>query len=237
MKKIIIIGDIHGRDSWKKIVQANQDADLFIFLGDYFDSFDISPVIQKHNFKEILEFKKNNKEKVIILIGNHDFHYLSGSVKQYAGYQGLQRWDYQEILEDAIKNDLIQVCYIYNNFIFTHAGITKTWLKSYNISINNIENDLNYLLKGNRSPFEFCLGPNYSQNGEDITQGPLWVRPVSLKQDCLDNYIHIVGHTSSSDIDIDLTNRVIIVDTLHINKYLIITLDNYHPNYHIKNII
>ena len=41
MKKVIVLGDTHGRDIWKKIVEANPDADLFIFIGDYFDSFNI----------------------------------------------------------------------------------------------------------------------------------------------------------------------------------------------------
>ena len=40
MKKTIIIGDIHGRDIWKNIV-AQEQADRVIFIGDYFDSFNI----------------------------------------------------------------------------------------------------------------------------------------------------------------------------------------------------
>ena len=41
--KIIVIGDIHGRTIWKQIVAANPDADLFVFIGDYFDSFASPP--------------------------------------------------------------------------------------------------------------------------------------------------------------------------------------------------
>ena len=40
--KTIVIGDIHGRDVWKEIVFQEQ-ADRVIFIGDYFDSFDIGP--------------------------------------------------------------------------------------------------------------------------------------------------------------------------------------------------
>jgi len=39
--KTIILGDTHGRDLWKQIVEIENDADRIIFLGDYFDSFDI----------------------------------------------------------------------------------------------------------------------------------------------------------------------------------------------------
>ena len=84
--KTIIIGDVHGRDQWKQIVAQEKDADTVIFLGDYFDSFDISAVEQMHNFKEIVEFKETSftnagtddqhKTQVILLIGNHDYHYF-----------------------------------------------------------------------------------------------------------------------------------------------------------------
>ena len=67
--KIIVIADIHGRDLWKK--QVEEEADLYIFLGDYFDSFNIKGEDQIKNFLEIKEFYENNKDKVILLAGNH----------------------------------------------------------------------------------------------------------------------------------------------------------------------
>ena len=35
LNKIVVIGDIHGRDAWNTIVDKNNDTDLFVFLGDY----------------------------------------------------------------------------------------------------------------------------------------------------------------------------------------------------------
>ncbi len=35
--KIITIGDIHGRDFWKKILE--EPMDQLVFIGDYFDSY------------------------------------------------------------------------------------------------------------------------------------------------------------------------------------------------------
>ena len=40
--KTIVIGDIHGRTIWKQIVIENPDFDKLVFIGDYFDSFDIA---------------------------------------------------------------------------------------------------------------------------------------------------------------------------------------------------
>ena len=77
--KIVALGDTHGRDMWKTIVKIEEDFDKLLFIGDYFDTRDdIDASTQIQNFKEILEFKKENPDKVILLIGNHDFHYLKG---------------------------------------------------------------------------------------------------------------------------------------------------------------
>ena len=57
--KTIILGDTHGRSNWKLAIHQEQP-DRIIFIGDYFDSFDIPGVEQIHNFKEIIQYKENN---------------------------------------------------------------------------------------------------------------------------------------------------------------------------------
>ena len=70
--KITAIGDIHGRNIWKDIVEKESDSDKIVFVGDYVDTYDnISPGQQVKNFEEILEFKKTNPNKVTLLLGNH----------------------------------------------------------------------------------------------------------------------------------------------------------------------
>ena len=53
MNKLVAIGDIHGRDIWKQIVDQEQP-DTVVFVGDYFDSFDIPGKAQIDNFKNII---------------------------------------------------------------------------------------------------------------------------------------------------------------------------------------
>ena len=71
--KYILIGDIHGRTSWKQIVEKEKDADKFIFFGDYFDPYDWTLTLDDlvNNFNDIVKFKLDNPDKVILLIGNH----------------------------------------------------------------------------------------------------------------------------------------------------------------------
>lgn len=75
--KLIICGDIHGRSFWKnglKHFNENPDSKM-IFLGDYLDPYTryegITQEEALENFKQILEFAQANKNRVILLIGNH----------------------------------------------------------------------------------------------------------------------------------------------------------------------
>jgi hypothetical protein len=228
--KAIVIGDIHGRDSWIKIVEQNPDADLFIFVGDYFDSLTIPALKQINNFKLILKFRDENPNKVIMLFGNHDFHYTSGCIG--GGYTGFDFSVYYNVkldLERLIREEVIKVCHLLDDIFFSHAGITKTWCENNNINLNNVEEDVNQLLIYRPYMFAFTPGIRRDKYGDDITQGPLWVREQSLKEDGLKDYIHVVGHSRSEEIIFNLSEaetNYIIVDTLGNNKYLEIIISD-----------
>lgn len=51
--KIVVIGDIHGRNVWEDIIKA-ESPDQVIFMGDYFDSYNIPGVYQIYNFQNIV---------------------------------------------------------------------------------------------------------------------------------------------------------------------------------------
>ena len=63
MSKVIILPDIHGRTFWKYALEHIDEFDKVIFLGDYLDPYPHEGITfdeSVENFKEILEFKKNN---------------------------------------------------------------------------------------------------------------------------------------------------------------------------------
>ncbi|MCI5130291.1 MAG: serine/threonine protein phosphatase, partial [Candidatus Electrothrix sp. EH2] len=78
LSKTCIIGDIHGcLNSLQKLLKLiENEADTFVFLGDYIDrGSDSKKVIEC-----ILDFKKKHRQ-VITLLGNHEimlFNYLRG---------------------------------------------------------------------------------------------------------------------------------------------------------------
>lgn len=223
--KLIALGDCHGRLNWKDIVEKElETSDKFLFIGDYFDThYDETPEQQLSNFNDIVSFKKANIDKVILLIGNHDMHYLSGVDESYSGFQYGWYKQFNEALEAALAEELMQMCYVYDKYVFTHAGVTNTWCATHGVNRQPhlLEDSINELFKTNKYAFYFQMGSNYSQSGDDVTQSPLWVRLPSLFQDGLIGFRFVVGHTTLKELTI--TENVIGIDCLGTSgEYLII---------------
>lgn len=226
--KIVAVGDTHGRLKWKEIVIKEADADKFIFIGDYFDTRDggYSGNKQIENFKDILTFKEAKPDKVILLTGNHDFHYIKRMYEQYSGYQKKYVDDISLLVESAIESRQMQMCYQHDNFLFSHAGLTKTWcgltMGIYNININDVViKTINDYLVYQPEVFKFSAGENIDMSGDDVTQGPIWVRPISLMKDMVDGVTCVVGHTPVKRVAIN--PNLILIDCLGTSDdYLII---------------
>lgn len=145
MNKVLVLPDIHGRKFWKKPCQNIQDFDKIVFLGDYLDPYgfeNISVTDAIENFKEIINFKKNNMEKVILLIGNHDCPYYSDIYFSFSSWhcRHSTMWhkDIHKLFEDNL--DLFQLAYSYDNILFTHAGVESEWLtKIVHCDENDVE--------------------------------------------------------------------------------------------------
>jgi len=211
--KIIAIGDIHGRDSWKAIMNQNEDADKFIFTADYFDTHEkVSAQQQLSNFKDIIATKKQYPQRVILLIGNHDYHYLPSVSEHYSGYQPLHAFDFQEALKKAIKLGLMKMCHTEGNVLFVHAGIKKTWYGNNFVSETFTARNVNDLFKYKPNAFGFTAGRKHDPYGDEICQSPVWVRPDSLRRDKIDGYKKVVGHTTQKKLIVN--NDVILIDTL-----------------------
>ena len=200
--KTIVLGDTHGRNIWKEIV-FQEKADRVIFIGDYFDSFDIGPAEQMFNFREIIDFKEKGECEVILLIGNHDFHYYPGG-ETYSGYKAGVAPAIRQILQE--NNHHLQMCYQLDNILFTHAGIGHDWLTYQNkYESGPIADFVNDIWKYQPNRFMFY---GIDQYGNTKTQTPIWIRPQALMAGNRDtflktDYIQVVGHTHVRKIDIE----------------------------------
>ena len=221
-KRYIVIGDIHGHNTWEEIVEREKDADKFIFLGDYFDSFTIGNEEQVKNFNEILEFADNGK--TVLLLGNHCYHYLCDLTCSYSGYNYDRKKLVQPLLQAAVKDGKMELVHTEENLIFSHAGVTEYWLNEVCNAHTLAEITFDMI---DLSTFDWNYIKGYEPHGDTISNSPIWVRPRSLLSNGLKGYTQIVGHTpvrhgltNISDVD-----DIWLCDSLHVGEYLEICLD------------
>jgi predicted phosphodiesterase len=247
MGKNIYIGDIHGLDVWEQIVDEHKDADNIVFIGDYFDSFDIGGLEQLRNIGKIVEFKKDQEldptKKVYLLIGNHDHHYWPGVIDRggTSGFQVNMMYQFEMFFRENEKH--FQLAVMLENHLCTHAGVSSKYIDDFgywkddkHTDESHIADWLNDLFKYQPNKFLFTAG--YDKNntgfapngyGDDEWQCPLWIRPRSLQRvnkgtDLKKNYIQIVGHTQQNKLDINgkaTGGKYYYIDTLPNGEYLI----------------
>jgi len=211
--KTVIIGDIHGRTTWKLIYEMEKP-DRFIFVGDYFDSFDIKGVDQLSNFQDIIEFKKSGVCEVILLIGNHDHHYFPeiGDTGT-SGFQHLLAPSISYVVGENRQH--LQMAYQMDEYLFTHAGASSVYMDQVfgegGWKVDNIAESLNELFKYKPRSFEF--GSHALMNkmsyldpyGDSEDQSSIWIRPRALmkanKDTLRKKVIQVVGHTQQEQID------------------------------------
>lgn len=130
---MIIIPDIHGRSFWKDAVKGHEEEKI-IFLGDYTDPYPHEGIEQSEGLKclcEVIEFKKQHKENVVLLLGNHDLSYVSNHLAKC-------RHDYEnhDVIKKLISDNLSLFNVVHEEtvgckrVVFSHAGIIPKWLKN-----------------------------------------------------------------------------------------------------------
>lgn len=198
--ELLVIGDIHGLPTWKNVVAACPNADHVLFVGDYLDAFDVSSADQVRNFGEIIAFRQNAPAGyVTLLIGNHDYHYLSYVNDRFSGYDFATQRVLRERVDEMVKAQVLVAGAYVDGRLYTHAGVTKTWAADCGIDAapEDLPDALNELLFHRPRAFTFQPPQNYTDydpTGDSIWQGPLWVRPRSLRADAYCGG-QIFGHT------------------------------------------
>ena len=132
---VIIIPDIHGRDFWRWTVSHCKEEDIVIFLGDYLDPYDDEWIYWSDAYQgllDIIALKREHPEKVLLLLGNHDLHYLFPAIRgsRYNEYQA------EKIRKTFVDNmDYFQMAAEFEiggrRYLFTHAGVNKVWAEKH----------------------------------------------------------------------------------------------------------
>ncbi|MDR2287103.1 MAG: metallophosphoesterase [Prevotellaceae bacterium] len=198
MEEILIVPDIHGRNFWKPALDYKG---MVIFLGDYTDPYPQEGFTQDNayqNLLKIVDFKKQNPDRVILLVGNHEMHYYN---KNYAcgrfDYHYFQ--SYNAILTGKETAGLFQMCKQIDNYLFIHAGITKGWYDAHRDELsklgNTLEEQMNNLFVTNINAF---YEASMYRGGYHEAGSPLWADATEHfdeKEHFSDTIIQIIGHT------------------------------------------
>ena len=205
-----LIGDIHGRNSWRQLVRTDM---INIFLGDYLDPYDRDNLqadsTEYDNLQDIIRFKQQHPE-TILLLGNHDLHYLWD--EHYSRYNDEHAERYAQLIREHLH--LFQAAYaIDDRVLVTHAGVTRPWLQLAGIShlqsASQLAEAICRCMSDEESRHLFSVESTFYPDdscGISPTASPIWVRPHTLLDyGALTNHhgdtiYQVVGHTQISQI-------------------------------------
>lgn len=133
--KILVIPDVHGRTFWKGAVENfAEGCDKIIFLGDYIDPYKDEDITRKQAIailEEVIDLRVNNPEKVVLLIGNHDAHYMLRNFPRSTRYDSSNSYKIKEIY--ASHKSLFKLAHEETvngkRILFTHAGLMNSWVE------------------------------------------------------------------------------------------------------------
>lgn len=201
---IIIIPDVHGRDFWRWTVAQRKEEDTLIFLGDYLDPYENEWIYWSDAYKgllDIIALKRENPEKVVLLLGNHDLHYLFPNLRG-SRYNEYQAEKIRKTFEDNM--DCFQMaaeCEIgERRYLFSHAGVNKVWVEKYADLFGPVEkitaDTFNRLMF--KDEFVGSLGDISSFRwGSDPAGSMVWadVEEFEWTEARLPDVIQVFGHT------------------------------------------
>ena len=148
--KVLVIPDIHGRKFWRKAIADNIGlVDKVIFLGDYLDPYgneiEDNPELMEceHSYdarnllkmlEDIIELKKKEPKKYILLTGNHTDSYIwskfnAATRTDYRHWEGYHKFFSQNL-------NLFNLVWTEGNCIFSHAGISEEWSEVFAVRYN-----------------------------------------------------------------------------------------------------
>lgn len=201
---VIIIPDIHGRDFWRWTVSQRKEEDTLIFLGDYLDPYEDEWIYWSDAYKgllDIIALKQENPEKVVLLWGNHDLHYLFPNLRG-SRYNEYQAEKIRKIFVDnMVCFQMAAGCEIGGrSYLFTHAGINRMWVEKYADLFGLAEmvtaETFNRLMF--KDAFVEALGEvSFLRWGSDRAGSMVWAdaEEFEWKEAKLSNVIQVFGHT------------------------------------------
>jgi len=195
------IGDDHARGIFKKFIK-DESVDHWVLMGDLVDNdpgFDVDDEFMIENLQDAIDFKRNNMDKVTLLIGNHSNSYIhmgdrSKMSSRYRSFIAMELHDLYTFNADCFQN-----AWQYKNVIASHAGIQHNWF------VNEFHGDLNENIADqlnnpkNEKQLESLYDVGYIRGGRKNVGGIFWCDRSELLKP-LKNFTQVVGHNRVKEI-------------------------------------
>ncbi|HTE22815.1 MAG TPA: metallophosphoesterase [Candidatus Limnocylindria bacterium] len=130
MGKILAIGDIHTK-IWiiEKVSKVINDYDKVVFCGDFADDFSASPQNTLNTWKSLRDLQIKHKNKVGLVLGNHDYIYVYDTPSFQTGYNPITHTLINAPENKKLKEWLagLPVIIEIDGVTYSHAGIANEW--------------------------------------------------------------------------------------------------------------
>lgn len=216
MSKVLIISDMHGSHNWEqaKSIVKERKIDYVVSLGDWVDSWENKWPDQGENLQKAIDWFREDPKCRFMLFGNHCFSYITKTHdgQKVSGHQYEKQLEIQSIFEN--NKDVFHYCIEIDGWIFSHAGISKTWVNDYIKPIFHTIYDTNEKVWDEKEFSVKLLDDTlrkhatsyhklnelidwhgtWSGSGNEKIQGLLWIRPEALVKNMYYPQ-QVVGHT------------------------------------------
>ena len=218
---MIVIPDVHGRPFWREAVKELDGQTKVVFLGDYVDPYRWEGILPEEalaGLEEIIDLKKKNPERVVLLLGNHDLGYLDPDINT-CRRDSFRAMKLNRLFgENLDLFDLVHIDTISRKpVLFSHAGIAEDWVRRHNDIVDaNRPERLNELLHSAdcSALFHALADVSWYRGGSDPIGSPVWADVDEYLDGAplLPGYYHIFGHTFQPGGPVRVGDQGICVD-------------------------
>ena len=221
-KATIAIGDVHGLDLWRDVVEAHPECGV-VFLGDYLDPYGyVHKGKLLDNLRAIMQLKRDRPEDVVLLLGNHDLHYFCDEACVGTRFDMEIAADASKLFLDNIH--LFQYAFQDGEYLFTHAGVSQEWFDNdfCGDAARPIADQLNNPA-ADQVPALLRVGS--ARGGRACDTGGIFWADKSELEEPLYGFTQIVGHNRVAEVTEHTGpggGRIVFCDCLRNGLYLYI---------------
>lgn len=197
--RTLFIEDIHTKINIIKrieeLIKEDKTIENVVFLGDYLDDWSATFIDNLNTLHHIIDFKNLYKDKVHLLLGNHELSYLGFPCSGYNKSEEVSNLLYKNI-------NLFDISYESEYFICSHAGFNNIWLnmlKEKYLFKDNEEaiHKVNEMFNNKDGSILKDLSISSTTSGSySLCASCLWARPADHRYYSINiGKDQIVGHT------------------------------------------